>query len=323
MRVAILDDYAHLALKLADWSACAGRCELQVFDRHLSEDEAVEQLQDFDVICLLRERMAIPRSLLLRLPRLKLICITGSKHRTLDLATAIERGITVSFTARSQNGQFATAELAWGMMLSLARHIPAEVARMKIGGWQDSVGYALAGRTLGLLGLGRLGSRMVPIARAFDMDVIAWSQNLSTEAAAQLGATRVEKDELFSRSDFLSLHLVLSERSRGIVGARELGLMKPSAYLINTSRGPLIDHDALLEALRQRRIAGAALDTFEVEPLPDDEPLRQLDNALLTPHIGYMAEELLTDFYRDTVENLQAWLDGKPIRTLSPPASKP
>ena len=305
MRVAILDDYAHLALKLADWSACAGRCELQVFDRHLSEDEAVEQLQDFDVICLLRERMAIPRSLLLRLPRLKLICITGS------------------FTARSQNGQFATAELAWGMMLSLARHIPAEVARMKIGGWQDSVGYALAGRTLGLLGLGRLGSRMVPIARAFDMEVIAWSQNLSAEAAANLGATRVEKDELFSRSDFLSLHLVLSERSRGIVGARELGLMKPSAYLINTSRGPLIDHDALLEALRQRRIAGAALDTFEVEPLPDDEPLRQLDNALLTPHIGYMAEELLTDFYRDTVENLLAWLDGKPIRTLSPPASKP
>ena len=174
-----------------------------------------------------------------------------------------------------------------------------------------------------MLGLGRLGSRMVPIARAFDMPVIAWSQNLSAEAAAQLGATRVEKDELFSRSDFLSLHLVLSERSRGIVGARELGLMKPSAFLINTSRGPLIDHDALLEALRQRRIAGAALDTFEVEPLPDDEPLRQLDNALLTPHIGYMAEELLTDFYRDTVENLLAWLDGKPIRTLSPPASKP
>lgn len=317
VRVAILDDYQNLALELADWSAVQKRCEVVVYDRHLSEDEAARELRDFDAICILRERMALPASLLERLPRLKLIAMTGPHNRTLDFAAADRLGITVSCTPRSAAGQFATAELTWGLILALARHIPAEAQNMRQGGWQRSVGMALASRTLGLLGLGRLGSAMVPIAKAFGMEVIAWSPNLTHETAQALGATRVEKEELFRRSDFISLHLVLGERSRHIVGAREIDCMKPTAYLVNTARGPLVEREALLDALRRRRIAGAALDTFEVEPLPQDDPLRAMDNVILTPHLGYTVGELLGTFYAATVENVTAWLDGAPLRVLT------
>ncbi|OWT60105.1 D-2-hydroxyacid dehydrogenase family protein [Candidimonas nitroreducens] len=316
-RVAILDDYQNLALELADWSPVQKRCEVVVFDKHLSEEAAAEALGTFDAVCLTRERMAIPGSLLNRLPRLKFIAVTGPHNRTLDFEAADRLGITVSCTPRPAQGQFATAELAWGLILGLARHIPKEADNMRNGGWQHTVGMALAGRTLGLLGLGRLGSRMVPIAHAFGMEVIAWSQNLTEQTAQDLGARRVEKEDLFRRSDFISLHLVLSERSRHTVGSRELAWMKPGAFLVNTARGALIDRKALLQALQERRIAGAALDTFEVEPLPPDDAFRDLDNVILTPHLGYTVQELLGPFYAATVQNLQAWLDGSPQRLLT------
>jgi phosphoglycerate dehydrogenase-like enzyme len=318
MRVAILDDYQELATRLADWSGVQARCDIVVFNRHLSEGEAADVLKDFDVICLLRERMAMPRALIERLPRLKLLAITGHKHRTLDLAAARERGIVVSHTDSRGSGPFATSELAWGLILSLARSIPYEANAMRAGGWQTTLGTALSGKRLGILGLGRLGTHMVPIARAFQMDVVAWSQNMTAEKAAAAGAMRVEKDELFASSDFVTLHVVLSERTRHIVGRRELALMKPSAYIVNTSRGPLIDRAALVEALRENRIAGAALDTFDVEPLPEEDELRRLPNAILTPHLGYTVKELLQVFYRDTVENVLVYLDGAPIRTGAP-----
>ncbi|WP_454689210.1 D-2-hydroxyacid dehydrogenase family protein [Achromobacter aloeverae] len=316
-RVAILDDYQNLALQLADWDAVRERCDVVVFDEHLPEDDAARALRDFDAICLTRERMALPGTLLERLPRLKFIAVTGPHNRTLDFDAAGRLGITVSCTRRSAAGQFATAELAWGLILALARNIPGEAENMRQGGWQRTVGMSLATRTLGLVGLGRLGSHMAPVAHAFGMKVIAWSQNLTEETARALNVARVEKEELFRRSDFVSLHLVLSERTRHIVGARELGCMKTTAFLVNTARGALVDREALVEALRQRRIAGAALDTFDVEPLPRHDPLRAMDNVILTPHLGYTVRELLAPFYAATVENVMAWLDGKPLRVLT------
>ncbi len=317
-RIAILDDYQNLAFRMADWSALRERCEVQIFDQHLSEEDAAIALQDFDAICLLRERMAVPRSLIERLPRLKFIAITGHLHRTLDMVAAGERGIIVSAAPRGGQGGWATAELSWGLLIALARHIPQEANAMRAGGWQNSYGTAIGGRTLGLLGLGRLGTYMVPIAKAFGMRVLAWSQNLTEAAATAAGAEYVSKDELFRQSDFVSVHLVLSERTHHIVGARELSLMKPSASIINTSRGPLIDTEALMVALRGQHIAGAALDTFDVEPLPDDDPLRSLPNVILTPHLGYTVEDLLREFYARTVENVGAWLDGAPLRVIGP-----
>jgi D-3-phosphoglycerate dehydrogenase len=315
-RIAVLDDYQNYSQTMADWSSVKAQAEVVVFNRHLSEDEAVDALQDFDAICCVRERMALPASLLRRLPRLRFIAITGVQHRTLDLPVAHAQGIVVSHTIRRGNGQFATAELAWGLIISLARQLPQEAARMKKGGWQTSCGVAIGGRTLGLLGLGRLGSHMVPIAKAFGMKVIAWSQNMTDMQASALGAQRVDKETLFRESDFLSLHVVLSERTRHVVGSAELALMKPTAYLVNTSRGPLIDGEALVQALREKRIAGAGLDTFDIEPLPDDSVLREIDEVILTPHLGYTVRELLVPFYLDTVENLLAFMSGKPIRTL-------
>jgi D-3-phosphoglycerate dehydrogenase len=317
MRVAILDDYQRLARIVADWSAVEARAEVVTFDRHLSEDEAAAALQDFDVICLMRERTPVPASLIERLPRLKFIAFTGRRNASLDLTAAARKGIVASNTVQRGNGTYATAELAWGLILALARHIPQEVAAMRRGGWQSTLGRALPGRTLGVVGLGRLGSRMVPVAKAFGMEVVAWSHNLTADVATAAGARLVAKDELFRTSDFITLHLVLSQRTRGIVGAPELALMRPDACIVNTSRGPLIDKTALVDALRSGRIAGAALDTFDEEPLPDDDPLRKLDNALLTPHLGYTVEEVLRSFYEDTVENVLAFLDGKPIRTGS------
>lgn len=315
-RIAILDDYGHFALSLADWSKVASAADVVVFDRHLSEEEAVLELAQFDILCLLRERMAMPASLIDRLPRLKLICITGPKHRTLDLAAAQKRGIVVSNTTRRGTSGHATAELAWGLILALARSIPLETGSMARGGWQTTLGVALGGKTLGVMGLGRLGQHMVPIAKAFGMDVIAWSQNMTPDGAAALGARWVAKEAFFAESDFITLHVVLSDRTRGIVGRRELDLMKPGAFVVNTSRGPLIDRDALVDCLREGRIAGAALDTFDVEPLPENDALRQLPNVLLTPHLGYTVRELLTLFYEDTVENITTFMEGHPIRKI-------
>jgi phosphoglycerate dehydrogenase-like enzyme len=315
-RIAILDDYQRVALKMADWSALPPDCEPVVFDRNLAtEDEAARALADFDVVCLLRERMPMPRTLIERLPALKLIVVTGAHNRTLDLAAAKERGITVSHT-RGGDSQYATPELAWGLILSLMRHIPQEHQRMRESGWQETVGTALHGQTLSILGLGRLGSRMASIGRAFGMELLAWSQNLTAERAEAAGATLVAKDELFARADVLTIHLVLGERSRGLVGAAELQRMKPSAVLINTSRGPIVDQAALIAALEARHIRGAGLDVYDREPLPVDHPLRRLGNVVLTPHLGYVTEGTYRMFYADTVEAIAAWRAGTPVRTL-------
>jgi phosphoglycerate dehydrogenase-like enzyme len=318
MRIAILDDYLRQSQRAADWSSLAKTCEIVVFERPIGAAEAAEVLRPFDVICLLRERMPFPRELIEALPNLKMLAVTGLYNRTLDVAAATERGIVVSYTELRGTYRNATAELTWALIFAVARHVPQESQRMRSGGWQTTVGITLMGRTLGLLGLGRQAKRVLPVAKALSMQVIAWSQNLKAETAFDAGVERVEKDELFARSDVLSIHLVLGERTRGIVGARELAFMKPSAILVNTSRGPLIEEDALVQVLRERRIAGAGLDVYAQEPLPDNHPLRSLPNAVLMPHQGYHVEEFYEVAYADNVENVTAFLAGRPIRILSP-----
>ncbi|OBI95933.1 hydroxyacid dehydrogenase [Mycobacterium alsense] len=323
-KVAILDDYAGLALDLADWSPVQNRSEVTVFGRHLSEEEAVDALRPFDVICTMRERMALPRTLIERLPNLKLITIVGRSLPNLDLAAATENGVLVAHSdfahPRFRAARDATPELAWGLLIAMVRNLADEHRRMRDGGWQATAGMTLSGKTLGLLGLGRTGTRMAEYAKAFGMSVIAWSQNLTEEAAAAAGARRVDKATLFSESDVVSVHLVLSERTRGLIGEPELARMKPHAYLINTSRGPIVDEAALIEALASRRIAGAGLDVYDVEPPPPDHPLRVLPNVTLSPHLGYVTREMLGAFYEDTVEAVVAWLDGAPIRIANPGA---
>jgi len=322
LKIAILDDYAGVALQCADWSRLPAGSEITVFDRHLSEAEAATLLAPFDVLCTMRERMALPRSLLARLPRLKLVTIVGMKVANLDMSAATDHGIAIvhSDSTRPAFARVANAapELAWGLMLATVRHIAQEDARMRAGAWQSSMGVLLAGRTLGLLGLGRIGTRLARYGHAFDMQVIAWSQNLTAENAAAVGVRRVDQDELFSEADILSIHLQLSERTRGMVGARELGLMKPGAYLVNTSRGPIVHEAALVAALRERRIAGAGLDVFDQEPLPAGHPLRALDNVTLTPHLGYVTIETLRAFYGDMPEAIAAFAAGVPVRVANP-----
>src|SRR5258705_572869 len=322
MKIAVLDDYLRLSQSVADWSPLKGSCEITVFDRPVAlPDEAARVLQPFDIICTLRERTPISDALLERLPNLKMIAITGLYNRTLDVAAAAKRGIVVLFTELRGTYRKATSELTWGLILAVARHIPHEACRMREGGWQSTIGITLAGRTLGLLGLGRQGRHVVPVGKALGMNIIAWSQNLTAEKAAESGVTRVDKDELFRRSDVLSVHLVLGERTRGIIGARELALMKPTAILVNTARGPLIDEQALIKALHERRIAGAGLDLFTREPLPDDNPLRKLPNVVLMPHQGHNVREFYEVAYADVVENIAAFLQGSPIRILSAEAN--
>ena len=325
-RVAILDDYARVALDSADWSRVQARAEITVFDRHLTEAEAVEALQPFDVLCTVRERMALPRTLIARLPNLKLITIIGMSLPNLDMAAATEHGVIVghsNFGSPAFAGVAnATPELTWGLLIATVRHIGHEHARMGQGGWQSTTGMILAGRTLGLLGLGRIGKRMAEYAKVFGMEVIAWSPNLTAEAASAVGVRRVEKDELFAGADVLSIHLVLSDRSRGLVTASDLGRMKPTAYLINASRGPIVEEAALIAALKEGRIAGAGLDVFDQEPPPPDHPYRSMPNVTLTPHLGYVTRETLHAFYSDTVENVAAFLEGGPIRVANPEALK-
>jgi phosphoglycerate dehydrogenase-like enzyme len=322
--VAVLDDYAGVALELADWAPVQSRSEITVFDRHLSETEAAEQLRPFAAICTMRERMAFPRTLIERLPHLKLITIVGRSLPNLDMAAATDHGVLVAqsnfASPRFRSVRDATPELAWGLLIATVRNLADEHRRMRDGGWQATTGMTLSGKTLGLLGLGRIGTRMAEYAKVFGMQVIAWSQNLTAEAAAAAGARRVEKAALFEESDVVSIHLVLSDRTRGLVGAPELARMKPTAYVINTSRGPIVDESALIAALDSGRIAGAGLDVYDVEPPSPDHPLRRLPNVTLSPHLGYVTREMLGAFYADTVEAVAAWLDGTPIRIANPEA---
>lgn len=320
MKIAVLDDYQHVALRMADWTAIQARCTVDVFDTNLAvPDEAARVLAPYDIVCLLRERMPVPRALIERLPNLKLIVVTGNQNRTLDIGAATQRGIVVTTTNTRGGGDPATPELTWGLILAATRRIAVEDAQMRKGAWQTTVGTRLHGKTLGILGLGKIGCQIAAFGKVFGMRVIAWSPNLIPEVAAAVGVTRVEKDELFRSSDVLTIHMVLSERTRGLVGAREIGLMKPSAYFVNTSRGPLVDQDALVAALRGRRIAGAALDVYEPEPLPRDHVLRTLDNVVLSPHLGFVVEETYRVFFEGTVECIAAFLDGRSIRLLTKP----
>ena len=321
LRIAILDDYQDVALSLADWASLGDDCEVVRFaDNLATEDAAAEKLAGFDVLCLMRERMPLPASLIARLPRLKLVVVTGARVRTIDMEAAVAQGITVCHTFAGESAH-ATPEMAWGLILSLARSIPEEDQRVRRGGWQQTVGTILGGKTLGLVGLGKLGSRMVPIAKAFGMEVIAWSQNLTDERAAEVGARRVDKETLFREADVVSLHLILGKRSRHVVSAAEIALMKPGAFLINTSRGPLVEEAALVAALEEGRIK-AGLDVYDIEPLPADHPLRTVPNTVLTPHLGYVTEGAYAAFYRDTVENIEAWRAGSPLRVLAAPKTE-
>ncbi|MBM9593880.1 D-2-hydroxyacid dehydrogenase family protein [Roseitranquillus sediminis] len=315
MRIAFLDDYQSVALDMADWSRLPDNVELVSFTDHAGgEDALVARLSDFDAVCRVRERTPFPRSVLERLPRLKLLLATGIRNsRSIDLAAAEELGITVCATG---SHHFPTVEIVWGMVLSLFRGIHREHASLRAGGWQLSLSRCVRGKTIGILGLGRLGTPVAEIARAFGMEVAAWSPNLTDERAAAAGARRVSKEELFRDSDVVTIHMPESERSIGIVGAAEIALMKPDAFLINTSRPGLVDQDALLTALIERRIGGAGLDVFDIEPLPRDHPYRYLPNVLATPHIGFVIEENYRIYFGETLENVLAYLDGAPIRTL-------
>jgi phosphoglycerate dehydrogenase-like enzyme len=313
-RIAVLDDYQSVAFEMADWSRLKAAHEVVRFSSHLGgADAVVAALADFDVIAVMRERTAFPRAVIERLPKLKFLVTTGLRNASVDMKACQERGIVVSGT---EGGSHATAELAMGLILGLARNFHVELANMREGRWQTTVGQDLRGKTLGILGLGKLGGQLAEYARAFRMNVIAWSQNLTDEKAIEKGATRVEKDDLFRQSDFISIHLVLSDRSRGLVGARELSLMKPTAAIVNTSRGPIIDGAALLSALSEGRIAGAGLDVYDVEPLPVADALRREPRAMLTPHLGYVTRETYAQFYGGTVEAIEGWLAGKPVRVI-------
>jgi phosphoglycerate dehydrogenase-like enzyme len=313
-RIAILDDYQNVALANGDWSLLAGRAGVTVFNDHLFDQDALAvRLEPFAAVVLMRERTPFPRALLDRLPNLRLIATSGMWNASVDLAAAEERGIVVCGT---QTGGGGTAQVTWALIFALAQQITTVDRDIRAGRWQTGLGEELAGKTLGLLGLGRVGAKVARAAPAFEMNVIAWSPNMTAETAEAAGATRVERDELFARADFVSVHLVLGPRSRGLIGAREFALMKKSAYLINTSRGPIVDEAALIAALGNGTIAGAGLDVFDVEPLPLEHPLRRLPNTVLTPHIGYMSRESYKLYYTQMVEDIVAWLDGTPVRRI-------
>jgi phosphoglycerate dehydrogenase-like enzyme len=312
--VTILDDYQGIASTCADWSAVEEQFVVEsVHEALLTEDAIVERLAASTVIVAMRERTAFPASLLHRLPALRLLVTTGMANASIDLDAAGAAGITVSGTGGKGNSM---PELTIGMMIALMRHFAEEDAAVRAGGWQHTIGPGLAGRTLGIVGLGRLGTPVAALAQAFAMSVLAWSPHLTPERAEPLGVTAVGKDELFSRSDVITVHMPLNDATRGLVGAEDLARMKPTAYLINTSRGPIVDEAALIEALRHGRIAGVGLDVYDQEPLPSDHPLRTLRRTLLLPHIGYVTTENYAVFYGDAVEDILAWSAGAPIRTL-------
>jgi len=314
MRVAVLDDYLNVARASADWSVLDGRADLTVFHEAFDDAEAaVTALQSFEVVVAMRERTPFPRAVLERLPNLKLLITTGMRNLAIDVAAARKRGVVVCGT---RSDKAPTAELTWALILGLARNVATDHAAMRAGGWQSRVGVGLGGRTLGLLGLGSIGTLVARAGQTFGMDVVAWSQNLTAERAAEVGVRRVAREELFESADVLSIHVVLSERTRGLVGARELGLMKPTAFLVNTSRAPIVDEAALIAALDEGRLAGAALDVYDQEPLPGDHPLRRTERLLLTPHMGYVSDANMATMYRDAVADIVAFLDGAPVREI-------
>ena len=314
-RCAILDDYQNVALKSADWSKVATELDCKIFNEHLgSQENVIKALQGFEIICAMRERTAFPRAVIEKLPDLKLLITTGMRNASIDVAAAREHGVVVSGTPATGN---PTSGIAIGLMLELTRRIGYEDARLKAGApWQSTIGLDLEGLTLGVIGLGKLGARTSRIAQAFGMKVMAWSQNLTPEKCKAVGVEYAQKDELFRQSDLITIHVVLSQRTRGLVGAKELALMKPTAYIINTSRGPIIEEGALLAALREKRIAGAGLDVFDIEPLPVDHPLRKMDNVVLTPHLGYVSLQNYRAYFSGVVDDIRAYLDGSPVRVL-------
>ena len=317
-RCAILDDYQNVALQMADWSGLAPEVEFTVFNAPLGgPDEIAKALKGFDMVVLMRERTAFPRRLIEALPDLKLLISTGKRNWMLDLEAARERGIVACSTETTGN---PTIGVAIGLMLELTRRIGYESERLKHGGaWQSTLGVDIEGKTLGAIGVGRLGSQVAKIAQALGMKVVAWSQNLTAERCRSLGVELASsKEALLRQADIVSLHVVLSERTRGLIGSEEFALMKRSAYLVNTARGPIVDEAALIEALRGQRIAGAGLDVFDIEPLPLDHPLRKLDNVVLSPHLGYVTAENFRTCYGGVAENIRAYLDGRPIRLLQP-----
>lgn len=316
LRCAILDDYQNVALKVADWSSLKGKVEITCFNEHLGEPaNVIKALADFDIICAMRERTQFRRETVEALPKLKLLLTSGARNAAFDMAALKERNVTVCGTGGFGN---STAGIAIGLMLELTRHIGFENARMKAGEkWQTTFGLDLEGQTLGVVGLGKLGVRVAEIAKAFRMNVNAWSQNLTKEKCAEAGVGYVSKDELIATSDFISIHVILSDRSRGLISRQDIARMKPTSYLINTSRGPIVDEDALLEALQQKKIAGAGLDTFGIEPLPVDHPIRKLDNVVLTPHLGYVTEQAYRKYYSDMVDDISSWIAGKPVRVIT------
>jgi phosphoglycerate dehydrogenase-like enzyme len=312
-KIAILDDYQNVARTMADWSILDGRAAITVFKDHLADaDAVVARLQPFEIVCVMRERTPMTRDIIERLPNLRLIASTATVNASIDLAAAAERGVQLVHTGYSSA---PTVELTWALILADARHLVVETTAVRGGGWQQSVGEDLNGRTLGLLGLGNIGSAVARIGKAFGMNLIAWSQNLTAERAAAVDAVLVPKEKLFQQADVITIHLVLSRRTRGLVGAPELRLMKRTARLVNTSRGPIVDEAALVDVLRKGEIAGAAIDVFDQEPLPSNHPFRQLPNVLATPHIGYVSRGLYQRFYQDTVENIREWLDAKAAST--------
>ncbi len=307
MRIAILDDYQSVAMTMADWSPLEGRAEISVFTDHVADEALLaRRLAPFDILCVMRERTTLRRQLIEQLPNLKLIASTGPVNAAVNVAAAGEQGIEIVHTGYSST---PTIEMTWALILASRRHLVQEVAAVRSGGWQQKVGGDLHGRTLGLLGLGNIGGAVARIGRAFGMRVIGWSQNLTPEKAEAVGAVAVSKEQVFSEADVVSIHMLLSRRTRGLVDAKAIALMRYHAWLINTSRSAIVDEPALLDALVQRKIAGLAVDVFEVEPLPADHPFRSLDNVLATPHLGYVTEQLYRTFYGDTVRNIVAWLD--------------
>jgi phosphoglycerate dehydrogenase-like enzyme len=315
-RVAVLDDYQGVALDFADWAPVRSQADVDVIQKHLADEDAlVQRLAPYDIVVAMRERTAFTRQLIERLPNLRLLVTTGPFNAAIDVKACQDQGILLSGTGGDRYG---TSELTWSLILACARHVPEEVANVRSGSWMTTVGTDLHGATLGLCGLGQIGAMVANVGAAFGMNLIAWSQNLTDERAAECGARRVTKEELFRQADFLTIHLVLSDRTRALVGEPELRAMKPTSWLINTSRGPICDEDTLARACEERWIAGAAIDAFGVEPLPDAHPFRKLPNVIPTPHIGYVTENCYRVFFKDVVEDIVSFLNGRPIRLITP-----
>ena len=315
VRIALLDDYQGVAMDMAEWNSLGKEADVVAFRDHIVDEGAlIERLAEFDVVMAMRERTAFPRSVLSALPKLKLLVTAGMRNASIDMQAAADHDVLVCGTGGLAT---PTAELTWGLILCLMRYIPREDRATRAGHWETTVGWTLAGKRLGVLGLGRLGSQVATVGLAFGMDVVAWSENLTDERAQKIGVRRVQKSELLRTSDVVSIHLVLSERTRGLIGAPELAEMKSSAFIVNSSRGPIIDEAALIDALSHNRIAGAGLDTFDVEPLPVEHPFLKLDNTVITPHLGYVTDETLRVFYGEALEDIQAYLDNAPIRVLT------